>query len=205
MGWKATCCWQFAEHCIKIFCVYWVLPNSKLTTHKAMESVSLLKVIKLLLDAEHVFNLLLSPSRSLFCWLHCNLCNSLLCRTLAFLNTKKFATFLSFSSVTFTGVYCSFYCRFWLQLDFSKFLWIPTGASLCSQESWSDPMKTLPVISNRIVRIATPVQRASLCFFSEGLLSPAAHEPSPPTFPLLQAPLPAPSGKVFLSLSFPCS
>lgn len=61
-----------------------------------MELISLLKVIKLLLDAEYVFNLLLSPSFSLFWWLNCNLCNSLLCMTSAFLNAKKFATFLSF-------------------------------------------------------------------------------------------------------------
>lgn len=127
-----------------------------------MESVSLLKVIKQLLDAEHVFNLLLSPSFSLFWWLNCNLCNSLLCRPLAFLNTEKFTTFLSFSSATFTGAYCSFYCRFWLQLGFSRFLRIPKGASLCLQEFWSDPMKTLSAIGSHIVRVATPAQRASL-------------------------------------------
>lgn len=45
-------------HRIKIFCVYWVLLNSKLTTHVTMESVSLIKVIELLLDAEHVFSIL---------------------------------------------------------------------------------------------------------------------------------------------------
>lgn len=140
-----------------------------------------------------------------FWWLGYNLCKSLLSRTPAFLNTEMFTTFLSFPSASFAGVYCSFYRWFWLQLGFSKFLWIPKGASFCLQESWSDLMKTLSVIGNHIVCIATPAQRASLCFSSKGLLSPAAHELLPPTFTLLQAPLPAPSWRVFLSLSFPCS
>ena len=134
-----------------------------------MESVSLLKVITPLLHAEYIFNLLLSLSFS-FWQLNCYLCKSLLCRTLACWNAKKFTAFLSLCRAIFTGVYCRFYCRFWLQLDFSKFLWIPKGASLRSQESCSDPTKTSSAIGDRIVHVAgttpaTPAQGAGLCFF----------------------------------------
>lgn len=41
---------------------------------------------------------------------------------LAFLNTEKYTTFLPFSSATFAGIYCSFYCGFGKLLCFLKFL-----------------------------------------------------------------------------------
>jgi len=76
----------FAECCIKMFCVCCVLPNSKLTTHKARESatelVSFLRAIKLLQHAEHVV-----CSIFLVDWTIC-FCKSLHCCTLAYLRHR---------------------------------------------------------------------------------------------------------------------
>lgn len=77
----------FAECCIKMFCACCVLPNSKLTTHKARESatelVSFLRAIKLLQHAEHVIcSIFLLVDWTVY------FCKSLRCCTVAYLKHR---------------------------------------------------------------------------------------------------------------------